>query len=96
MISKQKQIGCYRAGNVEAARIITSDPVKYPPGRLPAVLAAMVLKTGGRANCAVNQGGSVSNGLKSNNFSGEGVRRKPRKRTSRASPQSRCPLSVKD
>jgi hypothetical protein len=33
----------YRVANIKCARIIASDPVKYPPGSLPAVWAAMIL-----------------------------------------------------
>jgi hypothetical protein len=41
--SKQLKIDRYRAGNIEAARIIAADPVKYLPGSLPAIWAEMVL-----------------------------------------------------
>jgi hypothetical protein len=43
MATAQKQIDRYRAGNIDAARIIAADPVKYLPGSLPAIWAAMVL-----------------------------------------------------
>jgi hypothetical protein len=41
--SKQLQIDRYRAGNMEAAKVIAADPVKYLPGSLPAIWAEMVL-----------------------------------------------------
>jgi hypothetical protein len=41
--SNQLKLDRYRAGNLDAARIITADPVKYVPGSLPAIWAAMVL-----------------------------------------------------
>ena len=33
----------YRAANLQAARIIASDPAKYPPDSLPGIWAQMVL-----------------------------------------------------
>ena len=43
MATAQKQIDRYRSSNLEAARIIAADPVKYLPGSLPAIWAEMVL-----------------------------------------------------
>jgi hypothetical protein len=37
----------YAAGNLEAARIITASPEKYPPGSLVAIWAALVLERAG-------------------------------------------------
>ena len=39
----QKQLEAYQAANLEAARIISADPVKYPPDGLPGIWAQMVL-----------------------------------------------------
>jgi len=39
----QKQLEAYQAANLEAARTIASDPVKYPPDSLPGIWARMVL-----------------------------------------------------
>lgn len=33
----------YRAANLQAARIIASDPAKYPPDSLPGIWARLVL-----------------------------------------------------
>jgi hypothetical protein len=43
MATTQKHIDRYRADNIVAAGIIADDPVKYVPGSLPAIWAAMVL-----------------------------------------------------
>jgi hypothetical protein len=48
MATTQKQIDRYRAANAEAARIIVADPVKYVPGSLPAIWAAIVLNPPGK------------------------------------------------
>ena len=40
---KLKQAETFRAGNIEAARIIVADVAKYPPGSLPAIWAVMIL-----------------------------------------------------
>ena len=44
MVRHQQKFARYDAGNLEAARIIAADPVKYPSGSLPAIWVAMVLK----------------------------------------------------
>jgi len=41
-VSQRRQT--YQQGNIEAARIIASDPVKYPPESLPGIWAKMALK----------------------------------------------------
>jgi hypothetical protein len=41
--SSQRKADAYNAGNLEAARVIAADPVKYPPDSLPGIWAAMVL-----------------------------------------------------
>ena len=43
MTGHQRKAELFRAGNRLAAEIIAADLVKYPPGSLPAIWAAMVL-----------------------------------------------------
>jgi hypothetical protein len=44
MTATQKQLEAYRSSNVAAARIIASDPAKYPPDSLMGIVARMVLR----------------------------------------------------
>lgn len=43
MTDNQRKLDAYRQGNIEAATIIASDPVKYPPDSLLGQWAVMVL-----------------------------------------------------
>jgi hypothetical protein len=39
----QRQAESFAAANLECAKIIIENPVKYPPDSMPAIWAAMVL-----------------------------------------------------
>jgi hypothetical protein len=41
--TRLEKLETYRAANLEAARIIAADPVRYPPDSLMAICARMVL-----------------------------------------------------
>jgi hypothetical protein len=43
MTGDQRKAEFYREQNLQCARIIATDLVKYPPGSLPALWAALVL-----------------------------------------------------
>jgi hypothetical protein len=44
MTSNQRKAEYYATANIECACLIAADPVKYPPGSLPAIWARLVLK----------------------------------------------------
>jgi hypothetical protein len=44
MTGSQRKAEYYTTANIECARLIAADPMKYPPGGLPAIWA-LVLKS---------------------------------------------------
>ena len=48
MTGNQRKAEYYATANIECARLIAADPMKYPPGSLPAIWARLVLKPAGQ------------------------------------------------